>query len=349
VRLPFRSDFMRAGGTVSGPAMMMLADYSLYAVILANIWLGTSFNMILLSVGLSGIAKDLYEAAELDGANALQRFFTITLPMMRATIGAITPLSLVEHSRDVARVAPVIPRAMRRLSPDAPALGGVVRLSATDGFSGFIAAPAMAALRAEHPEVSLEIVAATRRAAQQRVGVDLEVVVGRPHVQRAEAIHLGDYVLGLYASRGFLRRRGMPESVEKLAGEPLVYFIEAMLQVDALDEARRSTRGMVDATFLAALPEGAVVVNAGRGRIVDTEALVEELRNGRLRAALDVTDPEPLPEDHPLWDCPGTIISPHMARTVPGTNALCYAVAADQIRALIAGKRPPNLVSRTPG
>jgi DNA-binding transcriptional LysR family regulator len=154
----------------------------------------------------------------------------------------LTPLG--EHALAAAEE---VERAMRRLSPDAPTLGGVVRLSATDGFSGFIAAPAMAALRARHPDVSLEIVAATRRAAQQRVGVDLEVVVGRPHVQRAEAIHLGDYVLGLYASRGFLERAGTPASVDDLAGEPLVYFIESMLQVDALDAARRSTRGMVDA------------------------------------------------------------------------------------------------------
>lgn len=154
----------------------------------------------------------------------------------------LTPLG--EHALATAEE---IEQAMRRLSPDAPALGGVVRLSATDGFSGFIAAPAMAELRTRHPDVSLEIVAATRRAAQQRVGVDLEVVVGRPHVQRAEAIHLGDYVLGLYASRGFLARAGVPASVDDLAGRPLVYFIESMLQVDALDAARRSTRGMVDA------------------------------------------------------------------------------------------------------
>lgn len=155
----------------------------------------------------------------------------------------LTPLG--EHALAAAED---VERAMRRLSPDdAPALAGVVRLSATDGFSGFIAAPAMAALRARHPDVSLEIVAATRRAAQQRVGVDLEVVVGRPHVQRAEAIHLGDYVLGLYASRDFLDRVGVPASMADLEGAPLVYFIESMLQVDALDEARRSTRGMVDA------------------------------------------------------------------------------------------------------
>ncbi|OAP39947.1 sugar ABC transporter permease [Sinorhizobium glycinis] len=70
-------------------------NYSLWAVIIANIWLGTSFNMILLSVGLSGIPKDLFEAAELDGANAFQRFWTITLPMMRSTIGAIIALGLI--------------------------------------------------------------------------------------------------------------------------------------------------------------------------------------------------------------------------------------------------------------
>lgn len=69
--------------------------YSLWAVVMANVWLGTSFNMILLSVGLSGIPKDLYEAAELDGANAWQRFWTITLPMMRASIGALIALGLI--------------------------------------------------------------------------------------------------------------------------------------------------------------------------------------------------------------------------------------------------------------
>ncbi len=69
--------------------------FSLLAVVIANIWLGTSFNMILLSVGLSGISKDLYEASELDGANVFQRFWTITLPMMRSTIGAVVALGLI--------------------------------------------------------------------------------------------------------------------------------------------------------------------------------------------------------------------------------------------------------------
>jgi len=70
-------------------------NYSLTAVILANIWYGMPFNMILLAVGLAGIPDDLYEAAELDGANAFQRFWTITLPMMRSTIGAVLALGII--------------------------------------------------------------------------------------------------------------------------------------------------------------------------------------------------------------------------------------------------------------
>ena len=69
--------------------------FALWSVIIANIWLGTSFNMIMLSVGLSSIPADLYEAAELDGAGALIRFWTITLPMMRSSIGALVSLGLI--------------------------------------------------------------------------------------------------------------------------------------------------------------------------------------------------------------------------------------------------------------
>lgn len=155
----------------------------------------------------------------------------------------LTPLG--EHA---IAAAEGVERALGALSPESARLSGVVRLSATDGFSGFIAAPAIVAVRRSHPEVSLEIVSAQRRAAQQRVGVDLEVVVGKPHVNRAQAVHLADYALGLYASRDYLEEHGMPRTTADLDGRPLVYFIESMLQVDALDDAaRRSTRRMVDA------------------------------------------------------------------------------------------------------
>lgn len=70
-------------------------DYALYSVILANVWLGIPFNMILLSVGLAGISGDVYEAAEMDGATRVQRFFTITLPLMRAQLGAVISLGII--------------------------------------------------------------------------------------------------------------------------------------------------------------------------------------------------------------------------------------------------------------
>lgn len=88
--------FLRESGLISGNIFWRSdANFSLWAVVIANIWLGTSFNMILLSVGLASIPADLYEAAELDGANVWQRFYTITLPMMRSTIGAIISLGLI--------------------------------------------------------------------------------------------------------------------------------------------------------------------------------------------------------------------------------------------------------------
>lgn len=104
-----------------------------------------------------------------------------------------------------------------------------------------------------------------------------------------------------------------------------------------------ATNGLVNAGFLAAMDDGSMLVNVGRGQIVDTAALVSELQKGRLRAALDVTDPEPLPVGHPLWSCPGLILSPHSARTVPGTNNLCYEVAAQQIRTFLSGGVPSNV------
>jgi len=105
------------------------------------------------------------------------------------------------------------------------------------------------------------------------------------------------------------------------------------------------TDGLIDAKILAAMPDGALLVNAGRGRIVDTDALVAELTAQRLRAALDVTEPEPLPADHPLWTLPGVIVSPHGARTVPGTNRLCYEVAAEQVAMLVGGETPSNVTA----
>ncbi|GGC47456.1 LysR family transcriptional regulator [Brevibacterium sediminis] len=126
-------------------------------------------------------------------------------------------------------------------------VSGVVRMTATDGFSAYVASPAVAKLRRRHPGLSVEIVTVTRQALQQRSGLDIEVVVGEPRVHRAEAIELGDYELGLYASRDYLAASGTPSSVEEVSDHRLVYFVDSMLQVDDLDAPRRLFPEMKDA------------------------------------------------------------------------------------------------------
>ncbi|MEV5832416.1 2-hydroxyacid dehydrogenase [Nocardia sp. NPDC052112] len=104
------------------------------------------------------------------------------------------------------------------------------------------------------------------------------------------------------------------------------------------------TIGMVDAQFLAAMADGAILVNVARGPIVQTEALLAELDSGRLRAALDLTDPEPLPSDHPLWATPGLVLTPHVAGSSRGSLDRAYAVVAAEITRYAAGQPPKNLV-----
>jgi phosphoglycerate dehydrogenase-like enzyme len=104
------------------------------------------------------------------------------------------------------------------------------------------------------------------------------------------------------------------------------------------------TRSMVDAGFLAAMADGAVLVNAARGPVVDTGALRVELTSGRIAAALDVTDPEPLPADHPLWTAPNLVLTPHVAGAARGLQRRSYAVAAAEIARYAGGELPHNLV-----
>ncbi|MDQ2586181.1 phosphoglycerate dehydrogenase [Saccharothrix yanglingensis] len=105
------------------------------------------------------------------------------------------------------------------------------------------------------------------------------------------------------------------------------------------------TAGLVDAAFLARMKDGAVLVNAARGAVVDTDALLAELRSGRLRAALDVTEPEPLPEGHPLWTAPGLFITPHVAGSCTGHTERAYAVVAAEVARYARGERPVNVVT----
>jgi DNA-binding transcriptional LysR family regulator len=156
---------------------------------------------------------------------------------------------LTELGAEAVQVAEQVESAVRSLGQPGKApdpITGVVRMTATDGFSAYVAAPAVARLRRKHPGLSVEIVTVTRRALQQRSGLDIEVVVGEPQVHRAEAFKLGEYVLGMYASRTYLAENGMPATVEELTEHPLVYFVDSMLQVDDLDAPRRLVPAMKD-------------------------------------------------------------------------------------------------------
>ena len=106
------------------------------------------------------------------------------------------------------------------------------------------------------------------------------------------------------------------------------------------------TTGCFDARRLGLLPDGALLVNAGRGRTVDTPALVAELASGRLRAALDVTDPEPLPDGHPLWALPNVLVSPHIAGDSPAAARRAFELVGAQVRRFAAGEDLENVVAR---
>ena len=107
-----------------------------------------------------------------------------------------------------------------------------------------------------------------------------------------------------------------------------------------------ATTGLLDARRLALLPDDALIVNGGRGKTIDAIGLLRELDAGRLRAVLDVTDPEPLPPESPLWSIPNVVISPHIAGDSAEATVRTFKIAGDQIRRFAAGEPLQNEVPR---
>jgi phosphoglycerate dehydrogenase-like enzyme len=105
------------------------------------------------------------------------------------------------------------------------------------------------------------------------------------------------------------------------------------------------TRGLVGAHEFGMMKRGALLVNAARGPVVDTEALVSALQQQRVRAVLDVTDPEPLPAGHPLWSAPNCMITPHVGGSTPEFIHRAFRFGAEQVKRFIAGKPLENMVS----
>lgn len=106
-----------------------------------------------------------------------------------------------------------------------------------------------------------------------------------------------------------------------------------------------ATEGLVDRGFLAAMKDGALLVNMSRGKVADTDALVAEAARGRLRIALDVTDPEPVPPDHPLWTTPNVLISPHVGGASTAFRPRALALVRRQLAAYAAGRPLEHVVS----
>lgn len=105
------------------------------------------------------------------------------------------------------------------------------------------------------------------------------------------------------------------------------------------------TEGLVDAAFLARMKDGALLVNTARGKVIDTAALLAELNAGRLRAALDVTDPEPLPQDHPLWLAPNCVITPHIGGDTAAFLPRAKRLVAAQVGRWLAGEPLHNVIA----
>jgi phosphoglycerate dehydrogenase-like enzyme len=109
----------------------------------------------------------------------------------------------------------------------------------------------------------------------------------------------------------------------------------------------QTTRHLVDADFLARMKDGALLVNVARGPVVDTGALLAELESGRLTAALDVTDPEPLPARHPLWQAPGVLISPHVGGPTSAFLPRAKRLLVDQLNRFVNREPLGNVVLTT--
>ncbi|MCU1583663.1 MAG: LysR family transcriptional regulator [Microbacteriaceae bacterium] len=206
--------------------------------------------LILLAVSRTGRFTTAAESLGLNHTTVSRRVAALEKNLAgRVLSRTLGGWELTDLGRRAVRAAEEVESAVSTLGGSgdaAPQLSGVVRMSATDGFSAYVATPAIASLRRNNPNLSVEIVTVTRRVMQHRSGLDIEVVVGDPQVHRAEAFKLGDYMLGMYASRDYLAEHGTPTTVHELTEHPIVYFVDSMLQVDDLDAPRRLVPTMRD-------------------------------------------------------------------------------------------------------
>lgn len=169
------------------------------------------------------------------------------------------------------------------------------------------------------------------------------LVLGYGSVGSAIAERLAPFEVKLTAVAS--RARAGDNLVERIHGtDELLDLLPQQDIVISVLPGTAATKGMLGTETLAALPDGALVVNVGRGPALDTDAALAEA--GRLRFALDVTDPEPLPHGHPLWSAPGVIVSPHVGGVTEAFRPRMVALLREQLRRLVAGEEPLHVVDR---
>ncbi|WP_438856131.1 2-hydroxyacid dehydrogenase [Agromyces sp. M3QZ16-3] len=170
------------------------------------------------------------------------------------------------------------------------------------------------------------------------------LLIGYGGVGRAIEERLAGFEVELtrVASRARDDDRGRIHGVDELP--VLLPDAEVAIVVVPLSD---DTTALVDAAFLAALPDGALLVNVARGAVADTEAILAEATSGRLRFALDVTDPEPLPEGHPLFALPNVLVSPHVGGATTAMMPRMARLLRDQIERMLRGDEPRNVVLRS--
>jgi phosphoglycerate dehydrogenase-like enzyme len=219
---------------------------------------------------------------------------------------------------------------------------GVTLCSARGARDGAMAEWVVAALLAD---VKQARAVAEQQAAQRWRGVPVRdlaglrvLVLGHGAIGRAVERLLGPF--GATVTGVARRARAGVHPVEALPA--LLPDADAVVNLLPLTP---ETRGFVDAALLARMGDGALFVNAGRGATVDTDALVAELAARRLRAVLDVVEPEPLPPGHPLWTVPGCVISPHSAGDTPAAERAAWALVAEQLHRYAAGEPLRNVVT----
>jgi phosphoglycerate dehydrogenase-like enzyme len=165
------------------------------------------------------------------------------------------------------------------------------------------------------------------------------LIVGYGSIGRATERRLVPF--GVNLVRVARRRRRGVHGADELAD--LITEADIVVVLLPLTEA---TRGLLGGELIARMRPGALLVNAARGAVVDTAALTEAVLTGRIRAALDVVDPEPLPAGHPLWRAPGVLITPHVAGSTSRFPERAWRFAGEQLRRYLAGEPLRNVVRR---